>query len=89
MPRYLVMRTLPSLDAEQLEAIGAKVVAACEQVDGMQWIKSHVSADGTRSFCEFIAPNPDACRRHAQLAGLPLDDVIPLGADMGPLAKAG
>ena len=30
------------------------------------------------------APSPDACRRHAAIAGLPLDDVIPLGADMGP-----
>lgn len=87
MPRYLVTRTLPSVDAAQLEAIGAKVVAACDQVDGMQWIKSHVSADGTRSFCEFIAPSPEACRRHAALAGLPLDDVIALGADMGPGAK--
>lgn len=84
MPRFLVTRTLPSLTHEQLEAVGRKVVDACEQIEGMQWVKSHISADGSRSFCEFVAPDPEACRRHATIAGLPLDDVIPLGPDMGP-----
>lgn len=84
MPRYLVTRTLPSVSADQLEGIRRKVVSACSQVDGVQWIKSHVSADGNRSFCEFVAPDAEACRRHATLAGLPLDDVIPLGTDMSP-----
>jgi hypothetical protein len=36
------------------------------------------------SFCEFSAPNADACRRHAQIAGLPVDDVIQIGQEIGP-----
>ena len=44
----------------------------------------HVTADGKHSFCEFEAPNAEACREHAELAGLPVDDVIPLGMEIGP-----
>ena len=83
MPRFIVTRTLPPLTSEQLETVGKNVVAACDQM-GMQWIRSHVTADGKHSFCEFEAPNADACREHAQLADLPVDDVIPIGMELGP-----
>ncbi|MCA1606992.1 MAG: DUF4242 domain-containing protein, partial [Acidobacteria bacterium] len=56
MPRFMVTRTLPPLNSEQLEAVGKSVVSACEQL-GMQWIRSHVTADGKHSFCEFEAPS--------------------------------
>ena len=45
---------------------------------------SHVTADGKHSFCEFEAPNEEACREHAQLAGLPVDDVIAVNPEIGP-----
>jgi Nickel responsive protein SCO4226-like len=83
MPRFMVTRTLPPLNSEQLNAVGESVVAACDQI-GMQWIRSHVTADGKHSFCEFEAPNAEACRQHAKLAGLPVDDVIPLSLELGP-----
>lgn len=83
MPRFMVRRTLPPLSSEQLNAVGKNVVAACGQL-GMQWIRSHVTADGKHSFCEFEAPSAEVCREHAELAGLPVDDVIPLGLEIGP-----
>lgn len=83
MPRFMVTRTLPPLSSEELNLVGKNVVAACDQM-GMQWIRSHVTADGKHSFCEFEAPSADACREHAQLSGLPVDDVIPLGLQIGP-----
>jgi len=83
MPRYFVTRTLPPLTDEQLTAVGKKVVETCDQL-GMQWIRSHITADGKHSFCEFEAPNADACREHARLAGLPVDDVVAIGAEIGP-----
>ncbi len=84
MPRYMVTRTLPPLSPEQLDGVGKKVVAACGQIAGVQWIRSHLTADGKHSFCEFEAPNAQACRQHARLAELPVDDVIPLGQEIGP-----
>ena len=84
MPRYLVTRTLPPLTPQQLEQVGKNVVAACREVGDMQWVRSHITADGKHSFCEFVAPNADSCRRHAQIAGLPVDDVIAVGDEIGP-----
>lgn len=84
MPRYMITRTLPPLTPEQLEAIGKKVVATCAQIEGMNWIRSHLTADGKHSFCEFEAPSAEACREHATRAGLPVDEVIPLGSEIGP-----
>ena len=83
MPRFIVTRTLPQLSPEQLEAVGRNVVSACDQL-GMQWIRSHVTADGKHSFCEFEAPSAEACREHAARASLPVDEVIPLGMEIGP-----
>lgn len=83
MPRFIVTRTLPPLSAEELDAVGRNVVAACDQV-GVQWIRSHVTADGKHSFCEFEAPDAEACRRHAEVAGLPVDEVVPIGIEIGP-----
>lgn len=88
MPRYLVTRTLPPLSNDQLRAVGRKVVAACEQVGGMDWVRSHLTADGKHSFCEFVAESAEACRKHAQLAGLPVDDVIPVQDEIGPATFA-
>jgi hypothetical protein len=84
MPRYIVKRTLPPLTDEELNAIGHKVVESCERVPGMQWVRSHLTADGRHSFCEFEAPNPEACREHARLAGLPVDEVVSIGREIGP-----
>jgi hypothetical protein len=84
MPRFMVTRTLPPLTSEELQTVGRNVIKAADQL-GMQWIRSHVTSDGKHSFCELEAPSIDACRQHAKLAGLPVDDVVPLGHEIGPV----
>ncbi len=84
MPRYLVTRTLPLLTPQELDAIGKKVVTVCNEMQSITWIRSHLTADGKHSFCEFEAPSAEACREHATRANLPVDDVIPLGMEIGP-----
>jgi Protein of unknown function (DUF4242) len=72
------------LTPDQLDAIGRKVVAICGEMPGVEWIRSHLTVDGKHSFCEFEAPNSEACREHARRAGLPVDDLVPLGMEIGP-----
>lgn len=84
MPRFIVQRTLPPLTEEQLNAIGKKVVEVCDEMPGMQWIRSHLTADGKHSFCEFEAPSAESCREHARRSGLPVDEVVALGMEIGP-----
>lgn len=83
MPRFMVTRTLPPLSAEQLQGLAKNVVKAGDQV-GVRWIRSHLTADGKHSFCELEAPDAESCRDHARVAGLPVDDVVPLGVEIGP-----
>jgi hypothetical protein len=84
MPRYIVQRTLPPLTPDQLNAIGRRVVEVCQEMPNLQWIRSHLTADGKHSFCEFEAPDENACREHARRAGLPVDDVTAIGMEIGP-----
>lgn len=83
MPRFIVKRTLPPLTPEQLGDVGRRVVSACDEI-GITWIRSHLTADGRNSFCEFEAPHANACREHAQRAQLPVDEVIAIGQEIGP-----
>ena len=85
MPRFIVTRTLPPLSREQIDGVVESVLRGCTEVGEMSWIRSHITADGKHSFCEFEALTADACRQHARVAGLPLDDVVPLGLEIGPV----
>lgn len=83
MARFIVTRTLPVLSEEELEQVGKRVVDAADMV-GITWIRSHLTADGRHSFCEFEAPHANACREHAERAQLPVDDVVQIGQEIGP-----
>ncbi len=84
MPHYIVTRTLPPLSAAQLQEVGRKVVKVCDELPNVRWIRSHLTADGKHSFCEFDAPNADTLREHARRAGLPVDEVVQIGQEIGP-----
>ncbi len=84
MPRYIVTRTLPDLTQEQLEEIGKQVVDVCDKMEGVEWIRSHLTADGRHSFCEFEAPSADDVRKHSEQVGLPVDEVTEIGQEIGP-----
>lgn len=84
MSRYIITRTLPDLTDDELQEVGKKVVEVCDELEGVTWIRSHLTADGKHSFCEFEAPCADDLREHARRAGLPVDEVIPIGQEIGP-----
>ena len=83
MPRFIVTRTLPPLHPDELEQVGKRVVEAADDL-GITWIRSHLTADGRHSFCEFEAPHASACREHAKRAKLPVDEVSQIGQEIGP-----
>jgi len=87
MPRYMVTRSLPPLGKDDLVVVQKNVIDAAKKIDGVSWIRSHLTADGRNSFCELEAPSADACREHARIAQLPVDDVIPLGMEIGPTTR--
>ena len=64
------------------EAAKRSTKVADEQMpDDIRWIRSYVLEEGGGSVgtvCIYQATSPDAIRRHADLAELPVDEVIPI-----------
>ena len=68
--------------AELQEAAGrSKQVGDEEMSDDIRWIRSYVTAepDGrVGTVCIYEGASPDAIRRHASLADLPADEIVPV-----------
>jgi len=79
----MIRRSLPPLNAEQLEAVRVESTRVCDAL-GITWVRSHITADGKFSFCEYDAPDEDAIRRHSEMSGIPFDTIQPLGIELGP-----
>ena len=84
MPRYIVERTLPKLSQDELQRIGKKVVEIADSLQGVRWIKSHISESAGKSYCEFEAPNPEVLRHHAEQVGLPIDKIALVEIEVDP-----
>jgi hypothetical protein len=49
--------------------------------DDIRWIRSYVLEEGAGTVgtvCIYQASSPEAIRKHAQLADLPVDEIIPI-----------
>lgn len=84
MPKYVIERSVQGLTQEQLELAGAKSVAVLEDMPGVVWIRSYVSYDEGKIYCEYDAPNEEAVREHARRAGLPVDRVTEVALEISP-----
>lgn len=83
MPRYMIMRTLPPLGPAQLEDVRKESTRVCNEM-GITWIRSHISADGKQSFCEYDAPDEESIHEHSRRSGVPFDRIHPIGMELGP-----
>ena len=68
--------------AELEEAAGRSTKVGNEEMpDDVRWIRSYVLAEGNGSVgtvCIYEASSPEAIRKHAQRAELPVDEIIPI-----------
>jgi hypothetical protein len=77
MPVYLIERTF----AEQLEE-NPEAIEKLNQINAdanVHWLISFLSADKMKTYCLYEAPNPEAIKHAAQLAGIPADKIIEVG----------
>jgi Protein of unknown function (DUF4242) len=78
VPRYLVERTFPGGLPVPVGAEGARSCLAIvdrNADDGVTWLHSYVTGDGTATYCVYDAPTPEAIRRTATANGLPVDRI--------------
>jgi hypothetical protein len=83
MNTYVILRRSGWKSPAELEEAAArsKQVGDEQMPDDIGWIRSYVleEGDGTvGTVCIYQASSPEAVREHAGLAGLPVDEVIPV-----------
>ena len=81
MNTYVILRRSGWLSPEDLgEAAERSRIVGDEQMpDDVRWIRSYVLDEGGGSVgtvCIYQATSPEAIRRHASLADLPVDEII-------------
>jgi hypothetical protein len=80
MDTYVILRRGGWASADALKEAAARSTAVGEQMeDDVAWIRSYVLAerDGTvGTVCIYQASSPEAIRRHAAAAELPVDEII-------------
>jgi uncharacterized protein DUF4242 len=83
MELYAILRRSGWTSGAELEQAAARStkVGDEEMPDDVRWIRSYVLNEGGGSVgtvCIYQATSPEAIRRHASLADLPVDEVIPI-----------
>ncbi len=77
MPKFVIERDLPKagqLSASQLQAISQTSCGVLNKLGPqVQWVHSYVTDD--KIYCVYIAPNAEACRKHAEMGGFPCNRV--------------
>jgi hypothetical protein len=66
MPRYIVERSFPEGLKIPVTEEGAEMCRKAvlnNEEDRVTWLHSYVSKDGTKTFCAYDAPSPEAIRR--------------------------
>ena len=80
MNSYVILRRGGWRSGEELERAAARSTEAGEQMpDDIRWIRSYVLAEpigGVGTICIYEASSPEAIRRHAANADLPVDEIV-------------
>lgn len=76
MPRFIIERNF----AEKLEISddGKKHIKQINDVEGIEWIFSFLSADKRKSYCLYEAPDEESIRRAAGKLDIPADVITPV-----------
>ena len=83
MQLYAIVRRDGWKSGEELGQAAARSTKVGDEqmADEVRWIRSYVLDEGAGAVgtvCIYEATSPEAIRKHASLADLPVDDVIPI-----------
>ena len=82
MQLYGILRRNGWKTAADLEVAGKRSAEVGDEPgSGVRWIRSYVldeESGEVGTFCVYEGESPEAIRSHAQAAGLPADEVIPI-----------
>jgi|RhiMetdeSRZDD1v2_1073273.scaffolds.fasta_scaffold100012_3 sporulation protein YlmC with PRC-barrel domain len=80
MSTYAILRRSGWDDADELEEAARRSAAEGDRmIEQVSWIRSYVldEPDGSLgTLCIYDASTPEAVRKHAERAGLPVDEIV-------------
>jgi hypothetical protein len=80
MDTYVILRRSGWSSPEKLQQAAERSTAEGEKMpDDVRWIRSYVLEEGGGSVgtvCIYQASSPEAIRRHARAADLPVDEIV-------------
>jgi len=82
--RYLIVRTFPSGALDGVDAAAKQKVNDNNATLRVNWEKSYVDANKTKTYCVYNAPDEAAVRDAARLNGLPVDSIIEIPETLNP-----
>jgi hypothetical protein len=83
MQQYTILRRNGWRSPADLEQAAARSIRSADEdmPDDIRWIRSYVLDEGAGTVgtvCVYEASSPEAILKHAKLAGLPVDEIIPI-----------
>ena len=82
MDLYVIRRRDAWASAPELEAAADRSTAEGDKPEsGVRWIRSYVVEEESGrlgTFCIYQAESPEAIRAHADAAGMPADEIVPI-----------
>src|SRR5438045_6448599 len=82
MELYVILRRNGWRTGQDLEVAAGRSTEEGDKPDsGVRWIRSYVLAEDSGevgTVCIYEAESPEAIRAHADAAGLPVDEIIPV-----------
>ena len=84
MPRYVIERSVPNINEEELTTVAHKSIEILQEMPGVEWIKSYVSVSEGKIYCEYEAPNPEAIIEHSRRTGIPVDRITLVQMEVDP-----
>jgi hypothetical protein len=83
MQLYAILRRSGWRSPEELQEAAARStrVSNEDMVNEVRWIRTYVlneAGGSVGTICVYEATGPEALRRHAELADLPIDEIIPV-----------
>jgi len=82
MQLYGILRRNGWATPTELEAAAARSTEEGDKPgSGVRWIRSYVLSEESGevgTFCVYEGDSPEAIRAHAQAAGLPADEIVPI-----------
>jgi sporulation protein YlmC with PRC-barrel domain len=76
---YVILRRNGWQSGRELKAADERSLVEAEWLEEVDWIRSYVleEQDGSvGTVCVYRASSPEAVRRHARAAGLPVDEIV-------------